>query len=186
MVLKYIRTPACSHVKPRGGFRSPAGQRIHRPRRWGGGRGSWGRGEACPGRGHTLCALSRARQPQAPPRVTPPDAASRVTSLQAGMCHGCRAQGLYPLPSRSDPLTGRPVGGPLPSASAAPTVFRGAAHRLQAGCRTARCLLLPGARWASCQLLAAALPRDESPGPRGGTVADWPCGGPPVPSIDKT
>lgn len=44
MVLKYIRTPACSHVKPRGGFRSPAGQRIHRPRRWGGGRGSWGRG----------------------------------------------------------------------------------------------------------------------------------------------
>ena len=47
MVLKYIRTPACSHVKPRGGFRSPAGQGIHRPRRLGGGWGGvgWGQGE---------------------------------------------------------------------------------------------------------------------------------------------
>ena len=36
MVSKYIRTPACSHVKPRGGFRSPGGQGIHRPRRLGG------------------------------------------------------------------------------------------------------------------------------------------------------
>ena len=35
-----------------------------------------------------------------------PDAGSRVTSLQAGVCHACRAQRLCPLPSRSDPSAG--------------------------------------------------------------------------------
>ena len=90
-------------------------------------------------------ALYSAVLPQTPSRVTPPDAASEVTGLQAGVCHGCPTQRLCPLSSRSNQLAGHPVGCPLPSSPAAPTTFHGGTHHLRPGCHSAKCLLLQGA-----------------------------------------
>lgn len=136
---------AASREQPGCGRAQRAGQLLRRCRVKGRGVKASAQGGQVWGWGHALCALDSAVLPQTPTRVTPPDAASEVTGLQAGVYHGRPTQRLCPLPSWSNQLAGHPVGCPLPSAPAAPTTFHGGTHPLRPGCHIAKCLLLQGA-----------------------------------------